>query len=102
MSQQYILTPQAASDVRGIWDYLESKASDAVADRVVTRIWAECDKLARYPTLGHFRDDLADRRQRFWSVWSYLIMNRWQTTPIQIIAIAHGARDLETLLDDRM
>lgn len=66
-----------------------------MADYVIARIYDECDKLARSPGMGHFREELLDRRHKFWSVWSHLIVYRWQTKPIQIIAIVHGARDLD-------
>jgi plasmid stabilization system protein ParE len=35
------------------------------------------------------------RGTRFWKVHSYVIAYRWETTPIQIIAVVHGARQLE-------
>ena len=53
------------------------------------------------PGMGHYREDLLDRRHRFWSVWSYLIAYRWQATPIQIIAVVHGARYLDLFFGRR-
>jgi len=61
----------------------------------VARIFAECRKLSRTPGIGHHRLDLLDDRHRFWSAWSYLIVYRWQVRPIQIVAVIHGARDLD-------
>jgi antitoxin ParD1/3/4/toxin ParE1/3/4 len=50
--------------------------------------------LADQPGSGHYRDELMPRDYRFWSVFSYLIVYRWQMQPIEIVAIVHGARDL--------
>lgn len=52
--------------------------------------------------MGHHREDLADSRLRFWSVYSYVIAFRWETTPVQIIAIVHGARQLEAFFQQRI
>jgi plasmid stabilization system protein ParE len=54
------------------------------------------------PGMGHFREDLLDKRHRFWSVYSYIIVYRWETKPLQILAIVHGARDLEAFLARRV
>jgi antitoxin ParD1/3/4/toxin ParE1/3/4 len=53
------------------------------------------------PGLGHYREDLLDQRHRFWRVWSYLIVYRWQVTPIQVIAVVHRARDLDGFFSNR-
>ena len=52
--------------------------------------------------MGHHREDLADARHRFWTVYSYVIAYRDQTRPLVIIAIVHGARQLETFFQDRI
>jgi antitoxin ParD1/3/4/toxin ParE1/3/4 len=58
-------------------------------------------KLADMPGIGHFREDLLDQRYRFWSVHSYLIVYRWETKPLEIISIVHGARDLAAFFANR-
>jgi len=68
---------------------------------VVASIFAECDKLVEMPGIGHYREDLIERRYRFWRLWSYLIVYRWQSSPIEIIAIVHGARDLDAFFGGR-
>jgi antitoxin ParD1/3/4/toxin ParE1/3/4 len=54
--------------------------------------------LAERPGLGHSRQDLTDRPLRFWSVYSYLVVYDPESRPLTIIAILHGARDVEKLL----
>jgi antitoxin ParD1/3/4/toxin ParE1/3/4 len=87
-------TPEAEADLLAIWQYIADNQSEQTADRVVARIFAECEKLSRMPAVGHHRLDLLDDRHRFWSIWSYLIVYRWRTKPVEIIAVIHGARDL--------
>jgi plasmid stabilization system protein ParE len=96
---RFVVTPEARQDVLDIWDYVARNSLDA-AERVVDRIETAFEKLADAPGIGHFREDLLDQRYRFWSVHSYLIAYRWDVKPIQIIAVVHGARDLEVFFDD--
>jgi hypothetical protein len=50
---------------------------------------------ARRPASATIVWTYLDDRHRFWSAWSYLIVYRWQVRPIQIVAVIHGARDLD-------
>jgi plasmid stabilization system protein ParE len=101
VSRGFVLTPEAEADALAIWEYVADETSEHAADRVVARIYDECEKLVAAPGMGHSRPDLLDERHRFWSVWSYLIVYRWQTRPLEVIAIVHGARDLEAFFRDR-
>ena len=101
MSRNFVFTLEAEVDVLAIWDHIADDDSEAAADRIVARIYDECNKLGEMPGLGHQRETLLDVRHKFWSIWSYLIVYRWQVTPIQIIAIVHGARDLDVFFADR-
>jgi plasmid stabilization system protein ParE len=94
------LTTAAKTDLRGIWTHIESEESEAVASKVVARIIRECRKLGDIPGLGHYREELLNKSCRFWRVWSYLIVYRWEVSPIEIIAVVHGARDLEEFFSD--
>jgi len=38
-------------------------------------------KLAQNPAIGHWDKELADKRHRFWLVYSYLIVYRHQSKP---------------------
>ena len=95
----FILTPAADEDINEIWDYIARDNIEA-ADRVVDALEAAFRLLAVGPTLGHYREDLADKRHRFHPVYSYLIVYRWETRPLQIIRVLHGARDVRSLLAD--
>jgi toxin ParE1/3/4 len=95
VSRNFVFTPEAEVDALAIWEHVADDDSEKAADRIIARIYDECQKLGEMPGKGHHREDLLDSRHKFWSVWSYLIVYRWQMKPIQVIAIVHGARDLE-------
>jgi len=39
---------------------------------------------------------------KFFSVFSYLIVYRPDTNPLQVVSILHGRRDVEQILKDRL
>ena len=51
---------------------------------------------------GHSRRDLTDAPVRFFAVYSYLIVYRPETTPLQIVGILHGGRNFEPVLSKRI
>ena len=56
------------------------------------------EHLAAMPAMGHRREDLTERPVKFWPVFSYLIVYDPATTPLQIIAVWHGAQNIEHLM----
>ena len=58
-------------------------------------------RLAAFPNIGHLRTDLTDEPLRFWCVYSYLIVYRPEQRPLEVIAVVHGARDVEKVLRRR-
>jgi plasmid stabilization system protein ParE len=99
VDRHFLFTLEAQVNVLAIWEFIANDDSEKSADRVVARIYDECQRLGEMPGMGHFREDLLDKRFRFWNVWSYLIVYRWESRPIEIIAIVHGARDLDVFFD---
>jgi plasmid stabilization system protein ParE len=58
-----------------------------------------CRRLARHPYIGHERDDLMTREDvRFWPVYSYLIIYRPSTRPLEILRVLHGKRDVKSVV----
>jgi len=45
--------------------------------------------------------DLTDRPLKFWSVYSYLVVYDPASRPLTIVAVLHGARDVELLLKNQ-
>jgi antitoxin ParD1/3/4/toxin ParE1/3/4 len=93
----FVLTRLARRDLEEIWDYLAAD-NRKLAERVLNKIEAAIEKLARTPGIGHLREDLADRRHRFFLVYSYLIVYRSGTQPLEIIRVLHASRDIHDLL----
>jgi antitoxin ParD1/3/4/toxin ParE1/3/4 len=58
--------------------------------------------LSQRPGTGHWRKDLGSESVKFFPVYSYLIVYRPDTNPLQIVSILHGRRDVGRLLSDRM
>jgi antitoxin ParD1/3/4/toxin ParE1/3/4 len=96
----YILAPEAVQDLHDLWDYIAAENVDA-ADRVIDALFAAFERLVAMPGLGHTREDLTDQPLRFWTVGAYLVIYRAEQTPIEIIAVTRGGRDIPRLLQRR-
>ncbi len=102
MKSRYLLAPQAAADLVEIWHYVKEQASSNMADRVELVIRERIAFLARTPEAGHRRKDLTAEDVKFFPVYSYLIVYRADTEPLQIVSILHGRRDLPQILKSRL
>ena len=94
--RRFALTSAALEALRGIRDYIR-RDSPAAAQRVIRELRAEMALLGTHPLIGHTRDDLSENSLRAWPVYSYLILYRPDTRPLQIVRVVHGARDLRRL-----
>lgn len=101
MISRFVLAPQAAEDLVEIWAYLCEKASKEVADRVEFTVRERFAFLAENPGAGHSRNDLTAEEVKFFPVYSYLVVYRPGTKPLQIVSVLHGRRDIKQILDDR-
>lgn len=102
MSARYVLAPEAAGDLFEIWRYIKEQSDSVVADRVESAIREKFAFLTRTPGAGHSRKDLTPEAVKFYSVYSYLIVYRLETKPLQIVSILHGRRDVRGILDARL
>jgi plasmid stabilization system protein ParE len=102
MSARYVLAPHAALDLVEIWHYIRERSSVETADRVESVIKEKFVLLAATPGAGHYRRNLTAENVRFFPVYSYLIVYRPEAKPLQIVAILHGRREVERLLNDRL
>lgn len=101
MSSRYALSPEAAKDLVAIWQYIKDQSTQETADRVESAIRDRLLTLARNPGAGHSRKDITSAPVRFFPVYSYLIVYRPETKPLQVVAILHGRRDVENILQNR-
>jgi toxin ParE1/3/4 len=102
MKGRYVLAPEAAFDLVQIWRYIKRQSSVTVADRVESVIRDRIVFLARTPGAGHWNKDLTDAAVKFFPVYSYLIVYRPETKPLQVVSILHGHRNVERILRDRL
>ena len=98
---RYVLAPQAAFDLVEIWRYVNEQTSVAIAYRVESVIREKMCFLAGVPGAGHRRKYLTVQDVKFFPVYSYLIVYRPETKPLQIASILHGRRDVEQILKSR-
>jgi antitoxin ParD1/3/4/toxin ParE1/3/4 len=97
---RFFLTRDASEDLRDIVDFIRKDSPDA-ARRVSQKLKEEMRNLARMPGMGHLRRDLASEPVLFWPVYSYLIIYRPDTKPLEIVRVLRGTRDVQRLLEDR-
>ena len=98
MKPRFVLTPSAERDLEDIWEYIASDNASS-ADRVLSALESAMTRLARNPGAGHWREELADKRHQFFLVYSYLIVYRPETKPLQVIRVLHAARDVRELIE---
>jgi len=98
---RYILSPAAAGDLVQIWRYIRDRGSEEAANRVEVAILRTISKLAASPGIGYRRPDLVSSDVRFLPIYSYLIVYRESSGPLQVVAILHGAREIKPILEER-
>ena len=101
MKRLFALTPEAKSDLKEILlDIAED--SPATAERLRTEFYEGLQALGRSPGIGHFHDELLNRKYRFRNFYSYVVVYVWDARPIQVISVVHGARDLAVFFTQRV
>ena len=91
-------SPTALDDVDAIAEYI-NRDSPAYTRAVVNKILDTARKLEDFPNAGRVVPELDDEaiRERF--VYSYRLIYRIQEHDVLIVAVVHGRRLLEPLLD---
>ncbi len=90
MSDRYVLAEVAEQELEEILLRIAEDNVDA-ALRVDQEFHAEFLRLAENPLIGHTRPDLPPR-YRVWHLYSYLIIYKPSTSPLEIVRVWHGAR----------
>jgi antitoxin ParD1/3/4/toxin ParE1/3/4 len=100
VKRSFFLTPEAKNDLREILLDIAEDNPDA-AERVRSEFYEGLNRLGQSAGIGHYHEELLDKRFRFWNFYSYVVCYVWESNPIQIIAIVHGARDLAVFFNLR-
>lgn len=83
---------KAVKDLNEIWDYI-ARDNPAMADRVIDKIAAKCEMLARQPLIGEARPDLATNLREV-PVGNYVLFYRPLSDEIVVVRVLHAARNV--------
>ncbi len=91
-------SPEAIEDLESIAEYIE-RDSGFYAKAVVTKVMDTVNSIANNPEIGRIVPELTneDMRERF--VYSYRLIYRVRENDVLIVAIIHGRRLLEGVLE---
>jgi plasmid stabilization system protein ParE len=95
-----VLGSDAEQDLDEIWEYIAEDSVHA-ADPLLAELFEAFEELVRTPRIGHKREDLSQFPLLFWPVGNYLVIYRAERSPVEVVAIAHGKRDIPELLRRR-
>ncbi|MEE9391864.1 MAG: type II toxin-antitoxin system RelE/ParE family toxin [Planctomycetota bacterium] len=94
------LSPAAKRDLDEIVDYIATDSIDQALE-VLRVIESKIMGLVKFPEMGSKRPDLVPGQDlRFWPVYSYLIVYRPHSKPLEVVRVISGYRDLEELLGE--
>lgn len=93
------LLPAAQDDLEQIISYIFEDNPKA-AYNTWQRFEEAFEKLAHNPYIGHTREEITSKPVRFWNVFSYQIIYKAESEPLEILRILSGYRDLDSLLHD--
>jgi plasmid stabilization system protein ParE len=102
VKSRYVLAPEAAHDLVEIWRYINKASTPETADRIESTIRDKIVFLSKRSATGHSRKDLTSEPVKFFPVYSYLVVYRPNTKPLQVAAILHGHRDVKKELKRRL
>jgi len=88
--------------MRSIRRYYRREAGYGIARQMNAEFVSAFRAIARNPGIGHKRQDLAgDRAILFWPMRDFLILYRATRTPVLILMVLRGSRDIAQLIRAR-
>ena len=94
------LTPQARTDLDGIWTYTAKQWSLDQAEAYMRTLNASFRLLARHPGMGRSIDDIREGYFKFPAA-SHILIFRIRKGRVEIVRILHKSSDVETQLRER-
>lgn len=102
MALPFDLTEDATSDLEEAVGYIALENYEA-AHRLADELEQSFLFLSQWPFAGHRRTDLTTHDGlRFWPNGRYLIAYWGDRTPILIVSVLHGSRDVTSILAERL
>jgi len=98
MGRKCRLSPDAERDLDQVFEFVLLNDGIDAAAYVVAGIENACAKVARMPGIGHRREDYTTRDLRFYTIWSYYIVYKPDSDPLEIVRVVHSARDISAAL----
>ncbi|MEQ1705573.1 MAG: type II toxin-antitoxin system RelE/ParE family toxin [Rickettsiales bacterium] len=99
MTEIFKLSDLAQYDYEDILSYI-AEGNLSAAKQVRIEFSKTFALLAENPNIGHKRSDITSKPVRFWNLYSYQIIYVENTSPLQILRILSGYRDLANILED--
>jgi toxin ParE1/3/4 len=99
MSQICKFTVTASRDIESIIDYVAEESSFDAAERLLANINNKCRTLARFPSMGRKRYELAPLLRSF-PIDSYLIFYRPVEEGVEVLRVVSGYQDLKALFSN--
>jgi antitoxin ParD1/3/4/toxin ParE1/3/4 len=100
MQSLYSLSAEALDDLWEIWQRIASDSMD-LANRIDDEFHDLFVCLAQQPGQGHSRPDLTDQAVLFFPLYSFLVVYRADISPIRIVAVLRGRRNVRQVLRQR-
>ena len=94
----YTLTESAETDLNDILGFIAERDGTGRALHVYEKFLEAFEALAASPDIGTRKPYLTDDPIRWWPVFRFLVVYDSQRSPIDILRVIHGARDLPRLL----
>ena len=96
---QYFLSSTAEKDINEIITYL-AKENANTARKFLDSLHQITGLIAENPLMGHTKEDLTSRPVRFYTLkWHYLFIYKL-SSPLEIVRVLSGYRDIVNLLND--
>lgn len=97
----YVVSPEANGDLFDIWRWI-ARDSLELADRVESELYDAFALIGATPSIGHSRRDLTRKPVLFFPVYSYLIIYDPTNSPVRMLAVLRGARNIRRILAGRL
>jgi toxin ParE1/3/4 len=98
MAANIIWSEQALDDIDAIAEYI-SRDSPFYAQRVAEEILDLATSIAEQPKIGRIVPELKDESVRERFIYSYRVIYEIRSSQVEIIAVIHGRRLLESIED---
>lgn len=91
-------SPEATEDLESIAEYI-ARDSEYYARAVVTEILSVSRTIGEYPLMGRMVPEIEDEHIRERLIYSYRLVYRVELERILIVAVIHGKRLLENVVE---